>query len=337
MTHILFLHWYWTWFYAVGTCAEFFRFANHKNNTGGDTYRLFKLNYFILGFLAFSIIITGVSTSLIILRILSATQGNPAIGSRAPYQKIQCIIIASGAIYLFGLVITVIPLALVSYMASAPQTRFYSPAFVPSSIILMYSQPLLIPLAVSYGFMCGHHLWTYILLQGISPTLIALRVITQKPEAESDDSPPTSRLTFRRTIQRTHTPAIGSLVSSLHFESTWEAEDLVTGTSCMADGDDGITVEGLDGGEQIRLQKAWIRSRGLYGADIQLNLIDYPQAQGCPLASLLVHICWSKGALWRCSVVSCFTVIVSLTLFAVVGPEFRCQWNWYGPLTIARL
>lgn len=78
----------------------------------------------------------------------------------------------------------------------------------------------------------------------------------QKPQAESDDSPPASRLTFRRTIRRTHTPAFGSLVSSLHFESTWEAEDLVNGTSCVADGEEAVDVEHSDGGEQIRLQEA---------------------------------------------------------------------------------
>lgn len=77
----------------------------------------------------------------------------------------------------------------------------------------------------------------------------------QKPQTQADESPPASRLTFRRTIRRTHTPAFGSLVSSLHFESTWEAEDPVNGASCLAEVDKAIVVEEL--GEQIRLQEAW--------------------------------------------------------------------------------
>lgn len=145
MNCILILNWSSTRFHAVGACAEFFKIATAQV---GDLriYRLFDLTYLILGFLTFSIIITGVSTSLIILRILSATQGNPAIGNRAPYRKIQRIIIESGAIYLLGLIITAISLAVVSFLPNPRQgTLFYS-----SHMVLTYSQPLLTPLAVSH-------------------------------------------------------------------------------------------------------------------------------------------------------------------------------------------
>lgn len=87
--------------------------------------------------------------------------------------------------------------------------------------------------------------------------MIALRVVTQTAYQDGDDSQPVSRLTFRRTVRRQRTPAFGSLVSSLHFESTWQAEDMGRGASCMVDDEEAHNLERLnpESGEQIQLQE----------------------------------------------------------------------------------
>ncbi|KAF5323270.1 hypothetical protein D9619_013477 [Psilocybe cf. subviscida] len=101
-------------------------------------------------------------------------------------------------------------------------------------IMVTYGEALLAPLA------------------GIAPTLIALRVVTQTSQTEAEANQPVSHLTFRRTTRRNHTPAFGSLVSSLHLESTWEDEDVTNGTFCVADHEEVGNVVG----EQIQLQDA---------------------------------------------------------------------------------
>lgn len=91
-----------------------------------------------------SVVITGLGTSLIILRILSVTQNNPSIGSRAPYKRIQRIFLESGIIYSIGMLITGITLA-----ANITQTahRLLPPQFLFQ--IVTYSEALLTPFAVS--------------------------------------------------------------------------------------------------------------------------------------------------------------------------------------------
>ncbi|KAF5323272.1 hypothetical protein D9619_013475 [Psilocybe cf. subviscida] len=191
-----------------------------------------------------SILITGVGTSLITVRILSATRGNPAIGSLAPYRRIQRIIIESGVIYLTGMLIVGVPLFTArKFSGPGPQFQlFFSGSggsnkpwvMAPYHVMVTYGEALLTPLA------------------GIAPTLIALRVVTQTSQTEAEASQPGSRLTFRRTIRRNHAPAFDGLVSSLHLESTWEDEDVTNGTSGVADCEEGGNVVG----EQIQLQDA---------------------------------------------------------------------------------
>lgn len=76
----------------------------------------------------------------------------------------------------------------------------------------------------------------------------------QTPQTEVDGTHSVSHLTFRRSTRRNHTPGFDSLVSSLHFESTWEAENISNGTPREAyDGEVDI-MEDRDGEGVIRLQ-----------------------------------------------------------------------------------
>lgn len=177
-----------------------------------------------MGLFLSSIIITGVGTSLIILRILSATRENPSIGNLAPYRRIQRIVVESGIVYLLGLVITGVPLAIARHIVNPPPSRSATPVFLLCSVILTYSQALLIPLAVG---LCSRN-YSYLLIyiwQGIAPTLIAFGVVTQTPDRDNDGSQPISHLTFRRSVRRNYTRGVDSLVTVLHLESTLDVGD----------------------------------------------------------------------------------------------------------------
>lgn len=223
--------------------------------------RPYYLTYHVMGLLLSSILITGVGTSLVTFRILSATRGNPAIGNLAPYRRIQQTIIESGVIYLTGILIVGVPLAIIRDFAGSEAFAFpkrltlrTSPYYAICQAMITGGQALLPPVAVGLSLQIMDFVCTHV-LQGISPTLIALRVVTQTRQTESDTSQPVSRLTFRRTIRRNHTPAFGSLVSSLHFESTWRDGIIANGTFCVLDNEEVGNVEGMDGGEQIRLEE----------------------------------------------------------------------------------
>lgn len=143
-------------FLVVGTCTEFVHFPN-KFYSGVLPARLYKLSYLLLGVFLSSTLITGIGTSMIILRIISATRRNPSIRSLARYWRIQRIIIESGIIYLLSLIATGATLALVLQSqanhgfppGSPPKLRWptvYAAAFT-------YSQALLIPIAVRFDFL----------------------------------------------------------------------------------------------------------------------------------------------------------------------------------------
>lgn len=145
--------------YIVGACIEFIPFVSRGAEPGGLRYRPYNLSYFIMGLFISSIVINGVCTSLIILRILSATRKNPCIGNPASYRRIRRILVESGAIYLLGLVTTGAPLTLACCILNPPRSpgSLWIPSFVICSTILTYSQALLTPLSVSCSFLqCIH-------------------------------------------------------------------------------------------------------------------------------------------------------------------------------------
>lgn len=94
-----------------------------------------------------SIVITALGTFLIVFRIISATRNNPSIEIRAPYERIQRILLESGIIYSIGMLITGIALAVDASWA----LRDISPTGPAELLdqIVTYSQALLTPFAVS--------------------------------------------------------------------------------------------------------------------------------------------------------------------------------------------
>lgn len=145
-------NWYLTCFQTVGACIVFNPFHKRETQSKLPISRPFRLSYFIFSYFLSSIITTAISTSLIVFRILSTTQRNPSVTNHAPYRRIQRIIIESGIIYILGLLVTGAPLAMMGYITSgsAPR-RLVMPGYFFCSVMLTYSQALLIPFSVSFS------------------------------------------------------------------------------------------------------------------------------------------------------------------------------------------
>lgn len=107
--------------------------------------------YFVVALLLSSIIITGIGTSLIILRILFATRDNPSVSHPAVYRRIQRIVAESGVIYSFSMFITGITLAIAVGLLNEYDDTSGEPCNMLDScmVIVTYSEALLTPLAVS--------------------------------------------------------------------------------------------------------------------------------------------------------------------------------------------
>lgn len=166
-----------------------------------------------------SIVITALGTSLIIFRIVSATRNNLALGSRAPYRRIQRIILDSGIIYSAGMLVTGV--ALVVSIANPLHGVLGEPLHIivgkrkiilqPNNIsiipqIVTYSQTLLIPFAVSsLAFICSNTISRPFVFKGIAPTLIALRVVKETSETGVNATKSLSYLTFNRHVPQTTT------------------------------------------------------------------------------------------------------------------------------------
>ena len=137
----------------MGTSVEFIHFPN-RFDWGNLPARLYNLSYLLFGVFLSSTLITGIGTTMIILRILSATRKNPSIGILDPYRRVQRIVVESGVMYFLSLIATGITLALElqandlrpGWPPSFPWTWTYAAAFT-------YSQSILIPVAVRVYFL----------------------------------------------------------------------------------------------------------------------------------------------------------------------------------------